>query len=52
MKNQESSAIEIIKGLIAKPEVGKIYKGKVVKIMEFGAFVNFLGKTRWISSYF
>ena len=30
--------------MVAKPEVGKIYKGKVVKIMEFGAFVNFLGK--------
>ena len=39
-----AKAIEIIKGLIAKPEMGKIYKGKVVKIMEFGAFVNFLGK--------
>ena len=37
-------AIEFIKSLVAKPEVGKIYKGKVVKIMEFGAFVNFLGK--------
>ena len=24
--------------------MGKVYKGKVVKIMEFGAFVNFLGK--------
>ena len=33
-----------IKNLIAKPEMGKIYKGKVVKIMEFGAFVNFYGK--------
>ena len=33
-----------IKNLIAKPEMGKVYKGKVVKIMEFGAFVNFLGK--------
>ena len=39
-----NKAIEIIKNLIAKPEMGKIYKGKVVKIMEFGAFVNFLGK--------
>ena len=39
-----NKAIEFIKGLVAKPEVGKIYKGKVVKIMEFGAFVNFLGK--------
>ena len=37
-------AMEIIKAIVAKPEVGKIYKGKVIKIMEFGAFVNFLGK--------
>ena len=36
--------MEIIKAIVAKPEVGKIYKGKVIKIMEFGAFVNFLGK--------
>ena len=43
-EKSRKAAIEIIKGLIAKPEVGKIYKGKVVKIMEFGAFVNFLGK--------
>ena len=44
--DQESrnKAIEIIKSIIAKPEMGKIYKGKVIKIMEFGAFVNFLGK--------
>ena len=39
-----NKAIEFIKSLVAKPEMGKIYKGKVVKIMEFGAFVNFLGK--------
>jgi len=37
-------AVQMIKNLVAKPEVGKTYKGKVVKIMEFGAFVNFLGK--------
>ena len=42
----------MINDLVAKPEVGKTYKGKVVKIMEFGAFVNFSRKTRWISSYF
>jgi len=44
--DQESrnKAIEIIKSIVAKPEMGKIYKGKVIKIMEFGAFVNFLGK--------
>jgi len=40
----KSEKLEFIKNLIAKPEMGKIYKGKVVKIMEFGAFVNFLGK--------
>ena len=39
-----NKAIDFIKNLVAKPEVGKTYKGKVVKIMEFGAFVNFLGK--------
>ncbi len=44
--DQESrnKAMEIIKNIVAKPEMGKIYKGKIVKIMEFGAFVNFLGK--------
>lgn len=36
-------AIEWIKGIVAEPEVGVIYKGKVVKIVDFGAFVNFLG---------
>ena len=40
----DNQANDFIKSLIAKPEMGKIYKGKVVKIMEFGAFVNFLGK--------
>ena len=34
----------MVKDIVAKPEMGKIYKGKVVKIMEFGVFVNFLGK--------
>jgi len=37
-------AMKMIKDIVAKPEMGKIYKGKVIKIMEFGAFVNFLGK--------
>ncbi len=37
-------AVQMINDLVAKPEMGKTYKGKVVKIMEFGAFVNFLGK--------
>ena len=36
-------AIDWIKGIVAEPEVGVIYTGKVVKVMDFGAFVNFLG---------
>ncbi|GAB2177542.1 polyribonucleotide nucleotidyltransferase [Dongia sp. agr-C8] len=36
-------AINWIKGIVAEPEQGVIYDGKVVKIMDFGAFVNFLG---------
>jgi polyribonucleotide nucleotidyltransferase len=39
-----NKALEMVKSIIVKAEVGKIYTGKVVKIMEFGAFVNFLGK--------
>lgn len=35
-------AIEIIEGICAEAEVGKKYKGKVVKIVDFGAFVEFL----------
>jgi len=33
-----------IESIVAEPEVGEIYEGKVVKVMDFGAFVNFLGK--------
>ena len=36
-------AIARIKGITMEPEVGTIYKGKVVKVVEFGAFVNFFG---------
>jgi len=39
-----NKAMEMVKSIVAKPEMGKVYKGKVIKIMEFGAFVNFLGK--------
>ena len=38
-----TAAINWIRGIVAEPEVGVIYDGKVVKIMDFGAFVNFLG---------
>ncbi|MBT7076572.1 MAG: polyribonucleotide nucleotidyltransferase, partial [Pelagibacterales bacterium] len=33
-----------IESIVAEPEVGVIYDGKVVKVMDFGAFVNFIGK--------
>jgi len=43
--NNESAqkAIDMIKAITDEPEVGTIYNGKVVKIMDFGAFVNFMG---------
>src|SRR3990172_4394853 len=43
--NRESmeAALARIRGITAEPEVGQIYQGKVVKVMEFGAFVNFFG---------
>jgi polyribonucleotide nucleotidyltransferase len=37
------AAIDWIRGIAAEPEVGEIYTGKVVKVVDFGAFVNFLG---------
>ncbi len=43
--NAESieAAVKWIKSLTSEPEVGQIYEGKVVKVMEFGAFVNYFG---------
>jgi polyribonucleotide nucleotidyltransferase len=35
------AAIKWIKSIASDPEVGQIYEGTVVKVMEFGAFVNF-----------
>ena len=37
------AAIDWIKSLTSEPEVGAIYEGKVVKVVDFGAFVNFFG---------
>ncbi|MCE2509446.1 MAG: polyribonucleotide nucleotidyltransferase [Alphaproteobacteria bacterium] len=37
------AAIAWIKDIVAEPEIGTIYTGKVVKVVDFGAFVNFLG---------
>lgn len=42
-KESIDAALERIKGITSEPEIGEIYKGKVVKIMDFGAFVNFFG---------
>lgn len=36
------AAMEMIQAIVAEPEVGKIYDGTVVKIMDFGAFVNIM----------
>ncbi len=43
--NEESinKAKQMVEDIVAEPEVGKVYTGKVVKIVEFGAFVNFMG---------
>ncbi len=40
-----NDALEWIKDIVEEPEIGKIYDGKVIKIMDFGAFVNFMGST-------
>ena len=37
------AAIDWINRIVEEPEIGKIYEGKVVKLMDFGAFVNFMG---------
>jgi polyribonucleotide nucleotidyltransferase len=37
------AAMKWIKSIVSEPEMGEIYEGKVVKIVDFGAFVNFFG---------
>jgi polyribonucleotide nucleotidyltransferase len=37
------AALKWIKSIVSEPEVGEIYDGKVVKVVDFGAFVNFFG---------
>jgi polyribonucleotide nucleotidyltransferase len=41
--SQIEAARKWIAGIVEEPEVGKIYEGKVVNIVDFGAFVNFMG---------
>ncbi len=38
-----AAALKWIKGIVSEPEVGEIYDGKIVKVVDFGAFVNFFG---------
>jgi polyribonucleotide nucleotidyltransferase len=42
--NAIKRAYDMIYSIVAEPEEGKIYSGKVVKLVDFGAFVNFFGK--------
>ena len=39
-----TAALKWIDSIVAEPEAGGIYDGKVVKVMDFGAFVNFFGQ--------
>jgi polyribonucleotide nucleotidyltransferase len=43
-QDKMNEAVRRIREIVAEPEVGVVYTGTVVKIMDFGAFVNFLGK--------
>jgi len=40
---QIEAAMAWIRGIVEEPEVGKVYNGKVVNLVDFGAFVNFMG---------
>ncbi len=42
-KSQIDAALKWIEGIVEEAEVGKIYEGKVVNLVDFGAFVNFMG---------
>ncbi|MGF1595173.1 MAG: polyribonucleotide nucleotidyltransferase [Kiloniellaceae bacterium] len=42
-QEKAQAALDWIKSIVAEPEIGEIYSGKVVKVVDFGAFVNFLG---------
>ena len=44
-KENGDAALDWIMSIVAEPEEGKIYKGVITKIMDFGAFVRFLGST-------
>ncbi len=41
-KEASDKAQQMIADIVAEPEIGKVYEGKVIKLMEFGAFVQFM----------
>jgi polyribonucleotide nucleotidyltransferase len=43
-QQKAQAAIDWIKSITAEPEIGLVYTGKVVKVVDFGAFVNFMGQ--------
>ena len=51
-EESRNKAIEFIKSLVAKPEMGKIYKGKVMKDYGVWCFCKLFRQTRWSCSYF
>ena len=42
-ESASEAAMKEIQSIVAEPEVGVVYEGKVVKTVDFGAFVNFMG---------
>ena len=42
-KDSIDAAMKWIRSIVMEPEVGAIYEGTVVKVVDFGAFVNFFG---------
>jgi len=44
-KEATEKAIQMIQDITAEIEIGKIFTGKVIRLLEFGALVNFIGKT-------
>ena len=45
-KDAGDKAIQMINDIVAEPEIGAIYEGKVVRIVDFGAFVSIMGASK------
>lgn len=44
-QNEGNAALKMVKEIVVEPEVGKVYEGTVVRIMDFGAFVQIMPST-------